>query len=120
MSLTFFTSKPQQLLNAFNEKIEQEEPAGKITTWERSDDKAYYTHKAKDWTKKAWFKPSVQEGKLVFNIIKPQNMNVTALVYAYYHGHLTETFLNHFDKSFTSAQSSALPTTGDLVSNPKK
>ncbi|WP_116425379.1 hypothetical protein [Pseudomonas citronellolis] len=119
MAVTFYTSTPQKLLKAFNDRIEQSEPKGKITTWVRSADKAYYTHKADEWAKKAWFKPSVEEGKLVFYIIKPQDQNVSVTVYGYYHGHLTETFLNHFDDLFISASSSARPFGSDLVANPK-
>lgn len=114
MALRFFTTDPQGLLDKFNARIEQKEQAGKITTWERSDDKKYYTHKAPDWHAKAWFKPAIYDDRLTFNIIKPKNQNVTSLVYAYYHGHLTETFLNHFDQIFTQAVSTALPTKHDI------
>lgn len=119
MAVTFYTSNPQKLLKAFNDRIDQSEPEGKITTWERSNDKKFFTHKAHEWTKKAWFMPMVEEGKLVFYIIKPKNQDVTVTVYGYYHGHLTETFLNHFDDLFISASSSARPFGSDLVANPK-
>jgi hypothetical protein len=42
---------------------------------------------------------------------------VTSVVYAYYHGHLIETFLNHFDKDFTKGEATALPTSGDNCSS---
>ena len=54
----FFTDSPQWLLNEFNKRIEQKEPKGKITTWERSTDGRYYTHKSPDWHRLAWFEPS--------------------------------------------------------------
>jgi hypothetical protein len=44
----------------------------------------------------------------------PQSAKV---VYAYYHGHLIETFLNHFDKDFTKAEATSLPTSGDHCSS---
>jgi hypothetical protein len=115
MSDTFFTSKPKSLLEKFDAAISQKEAKGKIETWEKSDDGKYYTHKAKDWNKKAWFKPAVETEKLVFNIIKPQGSDVSPLVYAYYHGHLIETFLNHFDHDFEGARASALASTGDIL-----
>jgi hypothetical protein len=115
MSVHFMTAGAQALLKEFDKRIAQSEPTGKITTWEKSTDGLYYTHKAKDWHSKAWMKPVVQGDQLVFNIIKPKNANVTAIAYAYYHGHLTETFLNHFDKMFTFGMSSALPSSGDAV-----
>lgn len=113
MAAHFLTNAPQSLLNEFNNRIEQKEPKGKITTWEPSEDGKYYTHKSEEWRKKAWFKPSVESGRLTFNIIKPKSSNVTKTIYGYYHGHLIETFLNHFDKDFTTAEASALATGGD-------
>jgi hypothetical protein len=89
MSVQFLTSQPTALLSAFNARISQTEAAGKITTWIKDGD--YYTHKASEWTQKAWFKPNIESGKLVFNIIKPKNSNISSTVYGYYHGHLTET-----------------------------
>lgn len=115
MSVQFFTDTPKALLNEFDKRIAQSDAKGKINTWLKDGD--YYTHKANDWTKKAWFLPSVESGKLVFNIIKPKGSNVSTIVYGYYHGHLTETFLNHFDKSFNHASSSALPVAGDRCSS---
>jgi hypothetical protein len=113
MSAIFFTSSAQALLNAFDARIKQIEPKDKVITWEKSDDWQNYTHKAAEWAKKAWFKPAISNDRLTFNIIKSQNSVVTSLVYAYYHGHLIETFLNHFDKQFTGGHATALPTQGD-------
>jgi hypothetical protein len=45
---------------------------------------------------------------------------VTKIVYGYYHGHLIETFLNHFDSDFSDGSATALPAAGDLVSSEKK
>lgn len=117
MSVHFMTGTAQALLTEFDNRIHQTDPVGKITTWEKSNDGIFYTHKAKDWHAKAWMKPLVQNDQLVFNIVKPQNANVSAVAYAYYHGHLTETFLNHFDKMFTYGMSSALPSASDNVSS---
>lgn len=116
MSLKFTTPKPQELLNMFNQAIDQTEAKGKITTWIRSKDKIYYTHKAEGWNSEAWFKPSLHDGALIFNIIKPQNKNISSIAYAYYHGHFAETFLNHFDNFFNESISSAMPTSNDNVS----
>lgn len=115
MSVEFFTSTPKNLLNEFDKRISQSEPKGKINTWLKEGD--YYTHKADDWAKKAWFLPRVESGKLVFNIIKSKGSNVSSVVYGYYHGHLTETFLNHFDQLFKHSSSTALPSTGDRCSS---
>lgn len=115
MAIHFTTKDAKSLLQAFDTQISQEEPKGKITTWERSDDGKYYTHKAANWNKAAWFRPKIEATQLTFNIIKPQNKNITSVAYAYYHGHLLETFLNHFDQSFQNGVASALPETDDIV-----
>jgi hypothetical protein len=115
MAIHFVTSDPAGLLNAFDLRISQKEAAGKITTWEKSEDGKYYTHKSENWGKKAWFKPAVESGQLTFNIIKPQNQTIKVVVYGYYHGHLLETFLNHFDTSFSVCKASPLPEAGDNV-----
>jgi len=113
----FLTDAPRSLLDQFNKRIDQREPKGKITTWERSKDGDYYTHKSEEWGKLAWFKPSVESGKLAFYIIKPKDRNIATVVYGYYHGHLIETFLNHFDKDFTKAEATPLPARGDHCSS---
>jgi hypothetical protein len=58
----------------------------------------------------------VKSDQLVFNVIKPKDTNVTTIVYGYYHGHLIETFLNHFDADFTAGRATAMPSADDLVS----
>jgi hypothetical protein len=116
MAIEFLTSQPNSLLAKFDAAVTQAEPKGKITTWEKSDDEIYYTHKAAEWRKKAWLKPTAMTDRLVFNIIRPQNANISSLVYAYYHGHLIETFLNHFDEIFTQGIATALPTREDRCS----
>jgi hypothetical protein len=113
MAIHFTTSAAQALLNNFDARIAQTELKGKVTTWEKSADGKYYTHKATEWNKKAWLLPKIENNQLTFNILRPQNRNVTLQVYAYYHGHLIETFLNHFDDSFMNAIASALPEGAD-------
>lgn len=117
MAVYFHTDAPKALLAKFNAAIKQNEPKGKIDTWKISEDGKYYTHAAERWTSKAWFKSSTSDKLLTFNIIKPKGQNVTSPVYAYYHGHLIETFLNHFDTDFTSAAATALPAAGDHCSS---
>lgn len=115
MAITFDTASPEALLKAFDDRIKQTEQKGKITTWEKHRDGTHYTHKAEDWRNKAFLKSAVHQGKLVFNIIAPKDGAVSSAAYAYYHGHLIETFLNHFDTQFFNASASAMPIAGDLV-----
>ncbi|WP_081068746.1 hypothetical protein [Burkholderia cepacia] len=117
MAIYFYTDDPSGLLANFKNRISQEEKEGKITTWEEQD--GHFTHKATEWKYEAWFRPSIEQGKiLTFNIVRSQeNEGVSQVAYGYYHGHLTETFLNHFDSLFSMAQSTALPVIGDVVSS---
>jgi hypothetical protein len=112
--IAFNTSDPAALLKALDGAIARGNHAGGITTWQKigSD----YTHAATQWHKKAYFEPHVQPGKLVFNIVKNKGTDISVLVYGYYHGHLLETFLNHFDKMFTAASCSPLCDVGDICS----
>lgn len=112
MAARFFTKSPAALLKAFDEKIDQKEREGSITTWERNH-QGFYTHKSR-WGKKAYFKanPNFEE-KLVFNVVPPVGEVVDPEVYSFYHGHLIETFLNHFSDKFTVGAATAKPTDQD-------
>ena len=115
MAVFFTCEEPQALLDAFQARIEQSEPKDSITTWVKSNDGRFYTHRANDWARKAWFRPVVSQTTLTFNIVKPANQNISTVAYAYYHGHLIETFLAHFDAMFTEARATAMPAINDLV-----
>jgi hypothetical protein len=117
MALHFMTTDAKKLLAEFEARIKQTEPKGSITTWDRlvHENVVYFTHKAADWHRLAYFRPTVGIDRLTFNIVKPKDTPISSLVYAYYHGHLTETFLNHFNGLFKQAISSARAETGDNV-----
>lgn len=116
MALHIKSDNPTKLLVEFNSRINQNDQKGKITTWERSMDGKFYTHKADNWSKKAWFKPVIKNDMLIFNIYAPQNQRLSTVTYGYYHGHLSETLLNHFDSAFEYALTTARPTAGDRIS----
>lgn len=109
------TQNAASLLKLFKARIEQPEVKGKITTWMLSEDKQDFTHKSDNWKYLAWFQPAVKNDRLTFNIIKTKGQNVSTVAYSYYHGHLIETFLNHFDTEFSNAVATAMPTADDLV-----
>lgn len=115
MAAYFETSKPSALLSEFNRRIKQTDQKGKITTWELSEDEKFYTHKSKDWNGQAWFSPTIDNGRLRFNIYPSKGKNVSITAYGYYHGHLLETFLNHFDQMFTLGSATPLPASPDKV-----
>ena len=115
MAVLFTTDKSAALLREFNQRIQQAEQKGKITTWEISADGKYYTHKSQEWKAKAWFGASTDANGLRFNIYPSQGSTVSVTAYGYYHGHLIETFLNHFDSMFAHGSATASPTTQDKV-----
>lgn len=57
---------------------------------------------------------------LLFRVTRPEGKNVSSRANGYYHGHLIEIFLNHFDAEFSDSTASARPADGDSVSAPKK
>jgi len=116
MAVHFYCDAPQALLTAFNARIAQTEQKDKITNWELHSDEQHYTHRAADLNRKAWMRPAVQAGRLTFNIVRSQNGSVSSGAYAEYHSHLIETFLTHFDGMFSNASASAMPDTGDRIS----
>lgn len=101
MAVEFKTDKPEELLKKFDARIAQTAKKGSIETWEKRGDR--YTHKAAEWANKAFFKAKVEVGLLRFAISKPEKGDLLLKVYAYYHGHLIETFINHFSDDFTQA-----------------
>lgn len=114
MSVTFATTKPQALLDTFKKRINQEEQKGKITTWEENS-KGFFTHKASQVAGQAYLWATVVDKALVFTIKAPGGKPISDYVYAFYHGHLTETFITHFKDLFSTASSTAKAIAGDNV-----
>jgi hypothetical protein len=114
MAVHFKTTSAKSLLNSFDARIKQAEQIGKITTWEKDED-GDYTHKSAEWKNKAWFRPKIENDQLTFHIIRQQDVDMTIIVYGYYHGHIVETFLNHFDDAFEYAIASARAEAGDNI-----
>lgn len=97
---TFYSSRPQALLNAFKKAIAD----GDITTWEEDSD-GDFTHKASQWARRAWLRPSVQSGtSLTFDILFADGEQEKQLVYSYYQGHVILAFLTHFHTQLTEAR----------------
>src|SRR6266516_1518944 len=53
---------------------------------------------------KAWFRAALEANRLAFHIRPFQGVSLTRDTYAYYAGHLIETFIRHFPKMFTITQ----------------
>lgn len=116
MAVKVKTGNPSDLLARIKRGINE----GNIVTWSYAthNNRQYFTHETSDkqWKGKAWFLPSVDGDVLVFNIITTQGQKVSTVAYAVYHGRFIEMLLAHFDKDFSIAWATAMPTTGDVVS----
>ncbi|EKS31079.1 hypothetical protein [Afipia felis] len=114
MAVYFFTDQPQALLDKFNIRIRQGEAVGRIHTWIKGSDGSSYTHSDDNWINKSWFKARVDQDALVFNIIRPEDRYVSVKAYAFYHGQIIKTFLNHLDLNFESLALSPRCEDGDI------
>jgi hypothetical protein len=94
MSLVVETSEAKALLAAIKNYIDE----GHIKTWEYDED-GDFTHTAEQWKKKAWLRPSVEQGRLSFELLKANNVPLTNTIYGIYHGRFTEMLLTHFRDS---------------------
>ena len=110
MSLTFRTSDPQGLLQAFKRGIDKNE----IVTWTYDKD-GDFTHTPEQWRSKAWLRPDIQSGQLYFYILGQKNKQMSKAVYAVYHGRFIESVLTHCDALFVDASATALPSNRDQV-----
>ena len=111
MAILVTTDTPNGLLAKINEAINK----GHVTTWIVDSD-GDFTHTPDQWNKKAWLRPTVTGGKLVFKILRNTKVTMTRPIYGVYHGRFIEMLVTHFDLDFSSATATALPSNGDVTS----
>lgn len=116
MAIYFYTERPRELLETFDARISQSEERGRIETWIKSNDGATYTHRALGWSQKSWLKPRIDEDKLTFNIIRPEDRYVSVASYAFFYSQLVETFVNHLELDCDSITVTPRCTDGDIWS----
>lgn len=116
--LSFKTKAPSTLLQHFVDAIAGKGSGKKIDTWRKVEGPGangpLYTHKSEQHANRAYFQVAVTHDALLFGLLWPGGKApADALyLYAYYHGHLIETFIHHFGASFDSVTSSAQYTQG--------
>lgn len=111
MAIHFQTNDPDKLLASFKDSIDK----GRVVTWVYDKD-GDFTHTTDQWKNAAWLRPIAKNGELIFSIIKPQSRNISAEVYAIYHGRFIESMLVHCDLLFNRVFATALPSDDDHVS----
>jgi hypothetical protein len=102
MAIVIYTQNPTLLLTSLKHEIDQ----GKIETWSY-DSSNDFTHSPEQWSKKAWLRPQIGSGVLMFGLVGCKSITMTKVVYGVYHGRFIEMLLTHFDKSFSTASASA-------------
>jgi len=110
MAVIVITETPGALLRSMKEAMRN----GNVDTWSVDSD-GDFTHTPAQWNKKAWFRPAVEEGRLVCRILTPQGQTMSRVVYGIYHGRFIEMLLTHFDTMFEDARATALAQLGDVV-----
>lgn len=117
MALYFNSSNPAQLQKLFEDAVALGGKKGGISTWEKHKDGNYFTHIGGQFGRDAWFQPKVEKDRLVFNLLIVQGKQFDPMVYAYYHGHLIETMIHHFESAFTLASATPRGVAEDSFKN---
>ncbi len=113
MAVIVTCGSPSALLQEVKAAIQ----GGSVDTWFVDSD-GDLTHSPPQWRNQAWFRPRLEQGRLVFYILGKKGQAMTKPLYGVYHGRLIEMLLTHFDLKFTQAFATALPITGDNVRPP--
>ena len=115
MAVYFATNSAPALLNAFNQTIAKHGQAGGVNTWRHvvHQGKNWYTHTGANWKDKAWFRAEPEANRLAFYVRPVERVTLTRDAYAYYAGHLIETFVRHFPTLFSAGQATAAPVGDD-------
>jgi hypothetical protein len=91
MAITVPTTEPLDLLLQIKRDIVAQQTDEWV--WDADGD---ITLNDADYRSKAWFRPYVKEGKLVFGIIPASEPKMTPALSAHYHGRLLETLLGRY------------------------
>jgi hypothetical protein len=110
MAVVFELTQPDQLLAAFIRELAR----GTITSW-RIDHRGYVTHTSSQWTRQAWFVPTVSAGRLTLHILSDTSKPVSRSAFVFYQTHLLETFMRHFFMLYERASVTANASTLELA-----
>jgi hypothetical protein len=91
MAITVPTNEPLDLLSQIKTDISEQ----RLQEWELDSDGDMTLSNA-EYRAKAWFRPYVKDGKLVFGIIPANEPKMTQSLFAHYHGRLLGTLLEHY------------------------
>lgn len=103
MAITVLTSYPQDLLV----QIKRDVAAQRTNEW-HCDAEGDFTLADPQWHRKAWFRPYVKDGKLVFGIIPSTDPKMSSALFAAYHGRLLETLLGRYSHLVSETSTSTI------------
>ena len=106
--------KPKESPEALLKEIKATVKTPTVETWSIDSD-GDFTHLPSQWKHKGWFRPRIDGNDLVFRFLGNKNEVTSKEVYGVYHGRFIEMLLNHFDDKFKTAEATALPAKGDLI-----
>lgn len=109
MAIRVYCSEPASLLQTIKDTVPVQIPPWKV------DADGDFTMTAARSTGQGWFRPSVKNDHLLFNILGRKTKSMTRGTYATYHGRFVEMLLTHFDDRFTRVTATALPDAGDAI-----
>lgn len=99
MALLVKCNNPQSVLDNFRKKIE----GGEIITWV-IDEEGDLSISNVRWIYKAWMRPKIEGGNLIFGYIASSKFGVTKGLYGIFHGRLATTLLANFDELISSIE----------------
>lgn len=106
--LKFYTQDPAGLLQKFKAKLKAKQGQDSIQTWQQVGDN--FGHTSERWKGKLAFKANINadatQPNLSFTVgpMAKGTQEERQIIYAYYHGHLLQTFVDHLSGYFTAAQ----------------
>ncbi|HEY4318612.1 MAG TPA: hypothetical protein VGN04_13510 [Herbaspirillum sp.] len=103
MAITVPTTAPLDLLLQIKSDIAAQQTDEWV--WDADGD---ITLSEAEYRGKAWFRPYVKEGKLVFGIIPATEPKMTPALFAYYHGRLLQTLLERYQNLAGETMTSSL------------
>ncbi len=100
MAVDFYTQDAEALITKFIKLISQDEPKGRINTWEVH--KKGFRHTSENWREKGLLTATIDDDnkKLSFR----QTELTEEYAYSYYQAHILQVFIEHLSGLFTSAQ----------------
>jgi hypothetical protein len=114
MAIYIKTKKKIDLVEEIIDKID----SNIISTWSYDDDNDF-THKAEQWSNRAWISEKTDgSDNICFGIIGRRDRPLTKMEYAIFHSRFAEMLLAHFDNDFDEIKITSMPVPTIDIINP--